>query len=258
MVRLKGAKRLVVCSLHLPTGVPVAQYYAAVQACRSMLRGWHEDLPCVVGVDANAELVWTAAEPREHGGGPGLQSGGKVDKLLELASGCHLRLAPPRMSDRWIPTHYPRDTSRDGRHIDCLVVYSLGVLLQILGVPMLPYVDVTFLMYLQMPMVLLYVIVALYLYLTLVLRVLFRPILVGLPLLPLVVVLVWSPLGRCWMLTSMLMIYLPLSAMRVMFLFRMVVRLGPSLMPSTSRVVDPECDVRFAVFGDVCEGVSFL
>ncbi|CAE7780059.1 unnamed protein product [Symbiodinium sp. CCMP2592] len=124
VVRLRNAKRFVLASLHLPTGVPVQEYYKACSNFRSMLAGWHSDLPCVVGVDANVELIWSRADDREDG--VGLQSGGKVDKFLEMC-GC-LRLQPqaPRVEDRWVPTHYPRDESRDGRHIDCLLVRGLA------------------------------------------------------------------------------------------------------------------------------------
>ena len=126
VVRLRGSRRVVLCSLHLPTGVPVATYYSAVLECKRMLRGWHEDLPCILGVDANVELLWNHADAREHGGGVGLQSGGKVDKFLELQSGLRLNFAPPAMGHRWVPTHYPRDESRDGRHIDCILTRGLA------------------------------------------------------------------------------------------------------------------------------------
>ena len=127
VVRLRNSRRLVVCSVHLPTGVSVSQYYAAAQACRRMLRGWHEDLPCIVGVDANVELVWNRAETRDGGDDVCLRSGGKVDKFLEFASGCRLQLVAPVMDDRWKPTHYPRDVEREGRHIDCILVRGLGI-----------------------------------------------------------------------------------------------------------------------------------
>ena len=120
VVRLKSAKRFVLGSLHLPTGAPVAEYYKATTCFRTMLRGWHEDLPCFVGVDANVELVWSRADDRE--GDVGVQSGGKVDKFLEICGCLRLQVRVPRLQDRWVPTHYPRDESRGGRHIDCILV----------------------------------------------------------------------------------------------------------------------------------------
>ena len=120
VVRLKNMKRFVLGSLHLPTGVTVAEYYKATDAFRRMLRGWHEDLPCLIGVDANVELIWSRADDRE--GDVGLQSGGKVDKFLEMCSMLRLHVQVPRQTDRWVPTHYPRDESREGRHIDCFLV----------------------------------------------------------------------------------------------------------------------------------------
>ena len=72
VVRLKTTKRFVLAALHLPTGVPVAEYYKATAEFRRMLRGWHEDLPCFVGVDANVELLWSRADDREGDVGFGL------------------------------------------------------------------------------------------------------------------------------------------------------------------------------------------
>ncbi|OLQ08069.1 putative 149 kDa protein [Symbiodinium microadriaticum] len=126
VVRLRSSRSLVVGSIHLPTGVPVAQYYAAAMACKKMLRGWHEDLPCVLGVDSNVELLWNRAEARDAEGEIGFRASGKVDKFLEMASGCRLRPVAPRMEERWVPTHYPRDISREGRHIDCMLVRGIG------------------------------------------------------------------------------------------------------------------------------------
>ncbi|CAE7406906.1 unnamed protein product, partial [Symbiodinium microadriaticum] len=95
-------------------------------ACKKMLRGWHEDLPCVLGVDSNVELLWNRAEARDAEGEIGFRASGKVDKFLEMASGCRLRPVAPRMEERWVPTHYPRDISREGRHIDCMLVRGIG------------------------------------------------------------------------------------------------------------------------------------
>ncbi|OLQ06421.1 Retrovirus-related Pol polyprotein from type-1 retrotransposable element R2 [Symbiodinium microadriaticum] len=113
VVRLRSSRCLVVGSFHLPTGVPVAQYYAAAMACKKMLRGWHEDLPCVLGVDSNVELLWNRAEARDAEGEIGFRASGKVDKFLEMASGCRLRPVAPRMEERWVLRIIPATSAVD-------------------------------------------------------------------------------------------------------------------------------------------------
>ncbi|CAE7710560.1 unnamed protein product, partial [Symbiodinium sp. CCMP2456] len=124
VVRLKNTQRFVLASLHLPTGVNVTKYYQATTMVRKMLQGWHEELPCFVGVDVNTALVWNRAAEEE--GEIGLQSGGKIDKFLEMIGCLRLRIQAPRLIDRWVPTHYPRDELRDGRHIDCILTRGLA------------------------------------------------------------------------------------------------------------------------------------
>ncbi|CAE7942707.1 unnamed protein product [Symbiodinium sp. KB8] len=121
VVRLKNAKRFVLGSLHCPTGVTVAVYYQAVQEFRKMLQSWHADLPCFVGVDVNESVIWSCEE-EENDGRVGIRGGGKIDKFLEVVSCLHLTPVARIWDDRWKATHYPRDVSREGRHIDCVLV----------------------------------------------------------------------------------------------------------------------------------------
>ena len=126
LIRLKSNRRLVLGSIHLPTGVSTATYHAAVQDFKKALRSWHPDLPCCIGVDVNEVVKWTAADEGECNGHVPLSSGAKLDKFLEAVSGIRLRTIPPRMTDRWKPTHYPRDISREGRHIDAVLTRLLS------------------------------------------------------------------------------------------------------------------------------------
>ncbi|CAE7354544.1 unnamed protein product, partial [Symbiodinium sp. CCMP2456] len=125
VVRLRNSKRVVLASIHLPTGVSMAKYYEAVVECKNMLRWWHENLPYLVGVDSNVELIWNRAEVLDRDGVNVCNGGGKTDKFLEMVSALRLRMIAPVMDDRWKPTHYPRDESREGRHIDCLLVRGI-------------------------------------------------------------------------------------------------------------------------------------
>ena len=99
VVRLKNRKRIILCSLHCPTGVTVGQYHQDVHDFRRRLRRWHPDLPLVAGVDANEVVGWNSDEAD----GACIRSSSKLDKLLEATSGMHLRPVPPRREDRNVP-----------------------------------------------------------------------------------------------------------------------------------------------------------
>ncbi|CAE7769490.1 unnamed protein product [Symbiodinium sp. CCMP2456] len=126
VVRLRNHRRLILGSLHLPTGVSTSVYHKAVQEFRHALARWHPDLPCCLGVDVNEVVLWTHADESEADGNVPLSSGAKIDKFLEAVSNVNLRLCPPRYDDRWKPTHYPRDASRSGRHIDAVTCRLLS------------------------------------------------------------------------------------------------------------------------------------
>ncbi|CAE7234815.1 unnamed protein product [Symbiodinium sp. CCMP2592] len=123
VVRLKSHKRLILCSLHCPTGGTVAAYHREITAFKQMLRRWHPDLPVLAGVDVNEVVRWNSEDSEEAT----IASGAKVDKTLEAMATLHLRAVPPRLDDRALPTHYPRDEMREGRHIDAVFTRRIGV-----------------------------------------------------------------------------------------------------------------------------------
>eukprot|EP00439_Symbiodinium_sp_Y106_P015604 s5064_g2.t1 len=97
-----------------------------MQEFRRMLQGWHADLPCLLGADVNDAVIWSAAPEQEDAGRVDIRPSAKVDKFLEAVAGVRVSPLAPRFCDRWIPTHYPRDVCREGRHIDCVCVRSLA------------------------------------------------------------------------------------------------------------------------------------
>ncbi|CAE7274757.1 unnamed protein product [Symbiodinium sp. CCMP2592] len=126
VVRLKDCRRVILGSLHLPTGVPTRVYHAAVQEFRHALLRWHPDLPCFVGVDVNEVVEWSHASEGENTDGiiP-LRAGAKLDKFLEAIGDLRMKPIAPQFEDRWSPTHFPRDESREGRHIDVILCRQL-------------------------------------------------------------------------------------------------------------------------------------
>ena len=117
VVRVRGVGRVIFGSLHCHTGVPNAVYQAAViefaKACPRRFR----HLPLVCGVDANEVPRWSEAEGEQ----PFVESGSSnlnllVSEMLNIgASACG-----PQQCDQASPTHFPRDTTRAGRHIDMI------------------------------------------------------------------------------------------------------------------------------------------
>ena len=121
VVRLRNSKRIVLGSLHLPTGVPTRKYHEDVQKFRHALIRWRPDLPCLFGVDVNEVVDWTGADEEEQLGNVPMRSGAKLDKVLEAVADVRMQFVAPRLEDRAKPTHYPRDESREGRHIDAVL-----------------------------------------------------------------------------------------------------------------------------------------
>ncbi|CAE7332048.1 unnamed protein product, partial [Symbiodinium sp. CCMP2456] len=122
VVRLKNHKRLILCSLHCPTGVTVAKYHKDVQDFKQMLRKWHPDLPIVAGVDVNEPLGWNSESTEDAF----ISSGAKTDRLLEVTSSLRLRAVLSQADERHLPTQYSRDECREGRHIDAVFVRLVG------------------------------------------------------------------------------------------------------------------------------------
>ena len=117
-LRLKGHRRMTVASLHCPTGVTVAQYQEAVGAFKQRLRRWHPECPAILGVDVNEVIQWTSTvdEPTHFPA----RGGGKMEAFLELLGACRMRACPPIEAQHRVPTHFPRDATREGRHIDTI------------------------------------------------------------------------------------------------------------------------------------------
>ena len=96
VVRLRNSKRIVLGSLHLPTGVPTRKYHEDVQKFRHALIRWRPDLPCLFGVDVNEVVDWTRADEEEQLGDVPMRSGAKLDKVLEAVADLRMRfVAPP-------------------------------------------------------------------------------------------------------------------------------------------------------------------
>ena len=117
VVRIRGIGRVILGSLHCHTGVPNAVYQAAViefaKACPRKFR----HLPLLCGIDANEVPRWNEDEDERAF----VESGSSnlnllVSEMLNIgASACG-----PRECDRSSPTHFPRDITRAGRHIDMI------------------------------------------------------------------------------------------------------------------------------------------
>ena len=125
LLRFKNNRRLIFASLHLPTGVPTHVYHAATQAFRQRLLRWKPGVPCFVGVDVNEVVDWTCGNTEDSPATVEVRAGAKIDKFLEAAADNQLRLIAPVFTDRWLPTHFPRDASREGRHIDAVLVRQI-------------------------------------------------------------------------------------------------------------------------------------
>ena len=123
VVRLKNHKRIILVSLHCPTGVSVAEYHRDIVEFKQTLKKWHADLPVLAGVDVNEVVGWNADDSSDAS----IRSGAKIDKTLEAMAILNLRPVAPQMCDRTRPTHYPRDVSREGRHIDAIFTRRVGV-----------------------------------------------------------------------------------------------------------------------------------
>ncbi|CAE7219725.1 unnamed protein product [Symbiodinium microadriaticum] len=114
---INGIGRVILGSLHCHTGVPNAVYQAAViefaKACPRKFR----HLPLLCGIDANEVPRWNEDEDERAF----VESGSSnlnllVSEMLNIgASACG-----PRECDRSSPTHFPRDITRAGRHIDMI------------------------------------------------------------------------------------------------------------------------------------------
>ena len=121
LVRIKGLGRVACGSLHALTGVTNVKYQSAIhQFFRALPRKWRQ-YPLLCGVDANEVPNWVDSDV-------GLSLGHCSTNLNvlvqeEVEHDCHA--CAPLPAQRFQPTHFPRDETRQGRQID--MVFSRHV-----------------------------------------------------------------------------------------------------------------------------------
>ena len=119
VVRLKGMGRIVLCSVHAPTGVDGESYATALREVGKMLDPKWRHLPCIVGIDVNEEIKWH--EDMEHSFGVQCHVGSaNFQVACDVMAQNGLNPIPPCALQRNEPTHFPRDSTRAGRQIDAI------------------------------------------------------------------------------------------------------------------------------------------
>ncbi|CAE7888122.1 pol, partial [Symbiodinium necroappetens] len=126
VVRLRNFGRVVLASIHAPTGVSNDIYSAALDEAGKMLGDKWRHLPCMLGIDVNEEIHWREDEDASMGadvcvGNSNFQA--MTDSLLHQG----LRPVPPCHEQWQQPTHFPRDNTRQGRQIDLLLVRQINI-----------------------------------------------------------------------------------------------------------------------------------
>ena len=114
LAKIKDWGRVVICSVHAPTGVTCDEYLARVREATQLLGAKWQQYPCVVGIDVNEAVMWNDAEDglQPHLGNTNFQ------ETINTMSAVGLRPLPPLDDQLHLPTHYPRDSTRQGRQID--------------------------------------------------------------------------------------------------------------------------------------------
>ena len=123
LARIKNLGRIVCGSLHAHTGVTNAVYQGAVDEFFGALpRSWRQ-YPLLCGIDANETCQWIRDEVDNVALG---QCSSNLNALLQnaLQHGC--QPCAPRWEQRHAPTHFPRDSTRQGRQIDLLISRQIG------------------------------------------------------------------------------------------------------------------------------------
>ena len=117
VVRLRGLGRVILGSLHCFTGVTNAIYQAAVVEFLKACPRKYRHLPLICGVDANEVPTWNVDEENHVFADSGSSNLNLlVNEMMNIgASPCG-----PRDEDQRKPTHFPRDATRAGRHIDMI------------------------------------------------------------------------------------------------------------------------------------------
>ena len=118
LVKLRGRGKLLLGSLHAHTGVTNRVYQQAVSEFMKELSGKWRKYPCILGVDVNEKILWGGSTVSQE---DDIAAGAtNLDHLCHQATGVGLRPISPQPAHRLLPTHYPRDAEREGRHIDCI------------------------------------------------------------------------------------------------------------------------------------------
>ena len=117
LARIRGIGRVVFGSFHAHTGMTHAVYKDAVQKFFSKLKPKWKQWPVILGIDANEQPLWVHDdEGHVHVVEPSLNLQCVLHETFQVG----LQPCPPGTEQFRTPTHYPRDETRRGRHIDMM------------------------------------------------------------------------------------------------------------------------------------------
>ena len=123
LVRIKGIGRVVIGSLHCHTGATQRVYATAVQDYfKSFKKKW-KGYPIILGADVNEQPVWSRQENDEFNI---VRTTVNLEAMLEETKKAGLKPITPEDHQLSVPTHYPRDITREGRQIDMIFVKALS------------------------------------------------------------------------------------------------------------------------------------
>ena len=117
VARIVGIGRMLLGSLHAHTGVTNNVYQSAVHEFMAACPKKYRHLPVLCGVDANEVPNWIVDEAQN------VEAGDCSSNLNALLHDCLQQGIVPATPDekfRATWTHYPRDETRSGRHIDLM------------------------------------------------------------------------------------------------------------------------------------------
>ncbi|CAE7736685.1 unnamed protein product [Symbiodinium necroappetens] len=116
LVKLKGRGKVVLGTIHCHTGATNRVYQQSADDFLGQCAGTWRKYPCILGADLNEAVKWDAGEQR----GEILAGSANLNYFVSKAVADGLRPIAPLVSHRDVPTHYPRDPRRQGRHIDVI------------------------------------------------------------------------------------------------------------------------------------------
>ncbi|CAE7231141.1 pol [Symbiodinium sp. CCMP2592] len=119
VVKLKNIGRVILASIHSPTGVTSDVYGTALHEVGKMFDNKWKHLPCIVGIDVNEQVKWIHDSDMAHGTRPALGNT-NFQHMADTFAQHGLRAVPPCLQHRDNPTHFPRDVERQGRQIDMI------------------------------------------------------------------------------------------------------------------------------------------